>query len=304
MPAVQLTRDQILDAAWHTEHLPPYPGIVTEVERELSKPEPAPARVAAVLSRDPALCAAVLRMANSAAHASRSEATTIPAAIVRLGLRQTRRIVLSAALVQRWPAQYGINQKAFWSHSISVALMANELTKYTSVTVPPEIQDSTFTAGILHDLGALVLAKTFPDQYRALELLREQSGRSAVSLELEHFGIDHGEIGGVVACRWNIPDSLRDAVAFHHQPWQARREYRLLTQLIHVADFLCSCQGISRAEDGIPDDFDNSTWDALGLRIEQAHSLFESVNVQGEQSTNWVSALQGDERDQTWRRST
>jgi HD-like signal output (HDOD) protein len=304
MSLAQLTRDRILDAAWHTEQLPPYPGIVTEVERELSKPEPAPGRVASVLARDPALCASVLRMANSAAQASRSEAKTVAAAIVRLGLRQTRRIVLSAALVQRWPAQRGVDQKAFWNHSISVALMASELPRYTAIDIPVEAQDATFTAGVLHDLGALVLARAFPEHYHELEVLREQTGRSSVSLELEHWGIDHGEVGGVVACRWNIPEALRDAVAFHHQPWQARQEHRLLTQLIHVADFLCSCQGFNRAEAGMPDEFDSATWDDLGLHIEQAHTLFATVNTQGEQSNNWVTALQGGEKDQTWRRST
>jgi HD-like signal output (HDOD) protein len=243
-------------------------------------------------------------MANSAAQASRSEATTVAAAIVRLGLKQTRRAVLSAALVQRWPAQRGVDQKAFWNHSISVAFMASELPKFADKSISAEVQDTAFTAGVLHDLGALVIARSFPEQYGRLVSLREQTGRSAVSLELEEWGIDHGEVGGVVACRWNIPNPLRESVAFHHQPWQASQEHRLLTQLIHVADFLCSCQGLSRAESGMPDDFDNVSWDDLGLRIEQAHALFDSVNKQGEQSVNWVTALQGEKKEATWRRST
>jgi len=304
MTLVPLTREKILDAVWHTDQLPPYPGIVAEVERELAKSEPAPSRVATILTRDPALCASILRVANSAAQASRSEATTPAQAIVRLGLRQIRRVVLTAALVQRWPAQRAVDQKAFWNHSIAVALMANELPKYTTVPIPNDVQEATFTAGVLHDLGAMVLARAFPDQYAELSTQRQQTGRSAVSLELEHWGIDHGEVGGIVACRWHLPEPLRDAVAFHHQPWQSSSEHRLLTQLIHVADFLCSCQGINRGESGIPDDFDNATWDGLGLRIEQAHSLFDSVTKQGEQSREWVAALQGGEKDQSWKRNT
>jgi putative nucleotidyltransferase with HDIG domain len=304
MSSDPLTRDRILDAVWHTDQLPPYPGIVAEVERELAKSEPSPARLGSILSRDPALCASILRVANSAAQAARSEATTVSQAVIRLGLRQVRRVVLTSALVQRWPAHRAVDQKSFWNHSIAVALVASELGKHTRVSIPADIQEATFTAGVLHDLGAMLLARTFPEHYAKLAITRQDTGRSAVSLELENWGIDHGEVGGIVACRWHLPERLRDAVAFHHQPWQSDPSHRLLTQLIHVADFLCSCQGICRTETGIPDDFDNATWDDLGLRIEQAYTLFEGVNTQGELSRNWVTAIQGSEKDQTWRRNS
>lgn len=303
MAAPSLNRDQILDAVWRTEQLPPYPGIVAEVERELARPDPSPSRVAGILARDPALCAAVLRLANSAAHAARSETSNVGQAIVRLGLRQTRRVVLTAALVQRWPASHAINQRSFWNHSISVAFTASELGKHASVSIGVEVMEATFTAGILHDLGALVLARAFPVQCDQLAEYQQETGRSAVSLELEHWGIDHGEVGGIVACRWQLPDSLRDAVAFHHRPWQSSGDHRQLTQLVHVADFLCTCQGLNRAEDGLPEDFDNSAWDALGIQIEQAHSLFEGVLQQGERSKEWVAALNGGDQDGARRRN-
>jgi HD-like signal output (HDOD) protein len=304
MSSPQLTRDQILDAVWHTDQLPPYPGIVAEVERELAKTDPSPARIATILSRDPALCASILRVANSAAHAGRSEATTVAQAIVRLGLRQVRRVVLTAALVQRWPVQKGVDQRSFWNHSLAVAFMGQELCRFTSVVVPGDVKESIFTAGVLHDLGAMVLARTFPAQCAELNEMRAETGNSVVALELATWGIDHGEVGGIVACRWHLPDALRDSVAFHHQPWQASPDHRLLTQVIHVADFLCSCQGVNRSETSVPDEFDNATWDALGLRIEQAHNLFETVSRQADVSREWVAAIQGSEKEQSWRRST
>lgn len=288
-----LNRDLILDAVWRTDQLPPYPGIVVQVEREMAKVEPAPTRVADILSRDPALCAAILRLANSAAHASRSAATNIGQAIVRLGLRQTRKVVLTAALVQRWPVHHCLDQRAFWSHSISVALAAAEISNRVRAAVPAEILDATFTAGLLHDLGGLVLARTFPEEYALLAELRRETGRSSVSLELEHWKIDHGEVGGIVACRWKLPDLLRDAVAFHHQPWQAGESSRILAQLINVADFLCSCQGLSRADELMPDDFDSVSWDALGLEVTDAREILESVAIQGALSSEWLTALEG-----------
>jgi HD-like signal output (HDOD) protein len=297
MSVSPLTRDQILDAVWRTDQLPPYPGIIAELERELAKIDPSSSRVAATLMRDPALSAAVLRLANSAVHAARRETTNVAQAVVRLGLRQTRKVALTAALLQRWPVHRAVDQRSFWSHSISVALTASELGSSAKVPIPTETVEATFTAGILHDLGALLLARTFPEQYSHLAELRVEQGRSAVSVELEHWGIDHGEVGGVIACRWRLPDALRDAVAFHHQPWQATAEHRLLTQLIHVADCLCSCRGFNRAEDRLPEDFDNASWDALGLQIDQVQSLFDGVSTQEEQSKEWVAVLAGGDKE-------
>jgi HD-like signal output (HDOD) protein len=304
MSVPSLNRDQILDAVWRTDQLPPYPGIVAEVERKLAKPDPAPAKVAAILAQDPALCAAVLRLANSAAQAARGETINVGQAIVRLGLRQTRRVVLTAALVQRWPVHRAVDQRSFWSHSIEVALTASELGKYASVSIPAETLEATFTAGILHDLGALVLARAFPEQYSILSAMRAETGRNAASLELEHWGIDHGEVGGIVACRWRLPDALRDAVAFHHQPWQAGTDHRMLTQIVHVADALCNCQGLSHTQDSITECCDKSSWDALGLQLEQAQSLFENIARQSEQSREWVAALNSSDKHRTWERAT
>lgn len=299
-----LTRDQILDAAWRTDQLPPYPGIVTEVEAELAKSEPSTAKVAAILEQDPALCAAVLRLANSAAQASRSETTNVGQAIVRLGLRQTRRVVLTAALVQRWPVHPAVDQRSFWSHCTSVAMTASEIGRYAKVSIPAETLEATFTAGILHDLGSLVLARTFPEAFAHLGALRTETCRSAVSLELEHWGIDHGEVGGIVACRWRLPDALFSAIAYHHRPWQAASDHRLLAQLVHVADFLCNCQGLNRAADEVPEDFDSSSWDSLGLQIEQAHGMFEDVLKQAEQSREWMAAMGRGDKDPPCKRNT
>jgi HD-like signal output (HDOD) protein len=304
MPILPLNRDQILDAVWRTDQLPPYPGIVAQVEQELAKPDPAPSRVAEKIALDPALSAAILRLANSAAQASRSAAINVGQAIVRLGLRQTRRVVLTAALVQRWPVHHAIDQRAFWGHSVSVALMASELVKNVKVSIPETTIEATFTAGLLHDLGALVLARAFPEQYAQLAEQRLDTGRSAVSLEMEHWRIDHGEVGGIVASRWKLPELLRDAVAFHHQPWQAGEGSRQLAQLIHVADFLCSCQGLNRAGDVMPDDFDATSWDSLGLEVEQAQGLLQTVSEQGEQSKEWLAAINAASPKTTHRRSS
>jgi HD-like signal output (HDOD) protein len=291
MSAPSLTRELILDAVWRTDQLPPYPSIVAEVERELAKPDPSPTKVGTILAEDPALSAAILRLANSAFQAARGETTNVAQAVVRLGLRHTRRMVMTAALVQRWPVHRAVNQRSFWNHSVSVALTASEFDKLAGVSIPAEVLEASFTAGILHDLGALVLARAFPEQYAWLSEIAIAEGRGIAPLELDRWGVDHGEVGGIVACRWELPDSLREAVAFHHQPWQARSEHRLLTQLVHVADFLCSSVSPSRTEDKIQGDLDVASWNALGLSVEQGASLFETSLKLREQSKEWVAAL-------------
>src|SRR5690349_4533645 len=97
-----LTRDLILDAADRTEHLPPLPRVVTEIERELSKDDPSPARVARIVEQDPALSAGVLRLANSALHARRAPVSDMVQAIGRLGLAETQRVVTAASVMGVW----------------------------------------------------------------------------------------------------------------------------------------------------------------------------------------------------------
>jgi HD-like signal output (HDOD) protein len=287
-----LTRQQIIEDVGKVKGLPPYPGVVTEVEAEFSKPEPSLQLAAAIIERDPALSAGILRLANSALRRGRSEISSVAQAAIRLGLRETRRVLLSAAFVQKWPKAPGIDQQAFWRHALTVGLTATRLSTHRTDAAPPGLEESCFAAGLLHDLGSLVLAHTYPEHYSQLLAQVAEGGTSLDALELSTWGIEHGEVGELLATRWQLPDPLRAAISCHHRPWLARKEHRILVYLVHVADFLSSCQGLGAGQDGWPQELDPVAWDTLGFKIEEVHSLFAGVTEQGDVSKDWIVALQ------------
>lgn len=287
-----LTRRRIIEDVGRVKGLPPYPGVVTQVEAEFSKPEPSLQRAAALIEQDPALSAGILRLANSALRRGRSEISSVSQATIRLGLRETRRVLLSAAFVQKWPRVPGIDQQAFWRHALTVGMTATRLAAHCSHAAPTGLEESCFAAGLLHDLGALVLAHTYPEPYSELLARVADSGTSLDALELAAWGIEHGEVGELLATQWQLPDPLRAVISCHHRPWLAREEHRTLVYLVHVADFLSSCQGLGTGQDGWPQDLDPAAWDALGLNLEEVPSLFADVTEQGNVSKEWVVALQ------------
>jgi len=286
-----LTREKIIEEVGRVKGLPAYPGLVAEVEREFQRAEPSLEAVAASISKDPALSAAILRIANSVLIRGRSEISSIFQAILRLGIRETRKVLLGAAFVSQWPKTPGIDQRRFWRHALTVGMTANQLGRFVRREIQREIYDTAFTAGLLHDLGSLVLARTFPLPYAELLQELDQSEVSLDALETARWGIEHGEVGELLAVRWQLPTDLRAAISCHHRPWMAPVEHKALVSLIHLADFLSTCQGLDSGQGGGPEELDPTVWDTLGLELEQVEELFAGVTQQGDISQQWVAAI-------------
>ena len=290
-PKLRLDRAAILTTVARAEYLPPFPRVVADVERELGRKEPSRDRVAASVEQDPALSAGVLRFANSALFSARSEVASVSQAIGRLGFREIRRIAVTAGVMGLWQPMPGINLERFWSHSVAVGLMSAELAKRLGSRLDDHAQEAAFSAGLLHDLGALLLACAFPEQ--VLELRRDlgKTGGHIADMELNRWGIDHGEVAGQLAQRWKLPAPLRESMCFHHRPWLAAERHHTLVQVVHVADYFCTNQGFSRDTDQQEVWFDATSWERLGLDLDDALAIFDSATEQGNNSRIWIGAL-------------
>lgn len=283
-----LTRAAILEAVADTEHLPPLPRVVADVERELMMPDPSAAAVARSIERDPALAATILRLANSALYLRRSPVSAVGQAVTRLGLTETRRVVLAAALMGLWRKVPGVDLERFWSHSIAVAFVSSLLLPHVKQGISNEAAQTVFTAGLLHDIGALILAQRFPEETIFLYERGYAEGRAFAELELEAWDIDHAEVAAVLAATWNLPAMLRDAMSFHHRPARAAAENRTLVQLVHFADFYCTSHGIGRHVDESPGTLDADAERALAL---DPDGDLGDLRDKSEQSRTWVNLL-------------
>jgi putative nucleotidyltransferase with HDIG domain len=228
------------------------PAVATRLIGLLDDQKTSLTQVEQVVRPDVALTANLLRYANSPAYRGARQIVSVKDAVVRLGARETLNVVMGASYGRLIPARllgYGMTADAFWSHSVSVACLSDRIGREVGFASA----DLAFTAGLLHDLGKVVLA-TFLTTGAGLTA-RTPSGVELSSLEVEreHLGTDHTEIGEATAGRWQLPTEICAVVRWHHQPQKApKASQRLLAATIALADALAK-KGVG--SDGGPTDW-------------------------------------------------
>ncbi len=229
------TREQIVAAV---ESLPPLPAVAFRVVATAQDPNASAKDFALVVSSDPGLTAKLLRIVNSAAFARRRQVTSIKEALVLLGFIQARNIAVASAIAGTYPPDPGnalFRISSFWRHSLAVAFKASEAAARTRVDPP-----TAFTAGVIHNIGRLAI---FNADAAGLDQAVVRAITEDVPLEkIEHeaLGYDHGEIGGLLAAKWGLPEEIQKAIAGHHSAPDATP----LTKVIADADRLCIEHGI------------------------------------------------------------
>ncbi len=251
------------------------PRVLSEVTALLDDEDATSARIATSLGRDPGLVALVLRIANSPAYAQARTVDSVERAITLLGRETLRRLVVTGAITRatsRIPDQERLPLEVFWRHSAYCAVIARQLAD----RVLPRQAGSVFLAGLLHDLGKLLLFTQSPEAaHRAfLSSLDVGDALTPQAAEREQLGFDHAELGGALAGHWGLPEILVACVAGHHNPSAAPDEYRMAVMLVHLANTGAHLAEIdSRDWDDAPP-VDPAAWEALGLAPE---ALLEAI---------------------------
>jgi HD-like signal output (HDOD) protein len=206
----------------------------------------------------------VLRLANSAYYGgAMNRITSVSMAVARVGLREISRIGTCLAVMKTFEHIGGrLDRQAFWKHSLLVA-MGTRLFRRHSRVVNTLSEDDVYVAGLLHDIGALIVDEYFPPFFEKLGALAAERGIAHAELEQRALDLDHGGIGGMLLRRWNLPEPTVQAVAWHHQPDKADPEFRALSQTVHLADFLCINIGVGVEIDGMVAYVSEAAWTDL-----------------------------------------
>ena len=217
--------------------LPTLPAVFDGLLRMLDDPNTSTRRLSQALARDQVLTARLLKTANSAFYGFPQKVSTTSLALVVLGLDATRDVVLATSVMEifRKTRQDGrFDMVKFWDHSLAVAVAARELARKLRWESPGEV----FTAGLLHDIGQVVLHEHHPDLFQ--EVMRRVSLDEGEMLdtELEVLGATHPQVGGWLCRHWNLPSALGDSVAFHHDPASCPPPNQALAALVALADNL------------------------------------------------------------------
>lgn len=216
---------------------------------------------------DPGLTANILRLANSACFGAPHRIASLNEAIVRLGVRRVFDILMAASVSPRLRHPlpgYDLKPEQLLQHSAWVAIASEEFCTVLGMPVP----DLTFTAGILHDVGKLVMADVLGDALSEIQELLNNTGASFDRVEADYLGITHAEVGALILTEWSFPEELVSAIRWHHDP-QRETSSRRLAKILHLADSLAYTQGIGTGVDGLTYAVDDNTLSEMGIGPEQ-----------------------------------
>ena len=209
------------------------PEIYYRLETVIENPTSTTDDFSRLLSVDPDLCARLLRMANSAFYSFPARIETIDRAVNTIGLRQISELVLVTSVIEIFnsvPIEQ-VNMRSFWEHSVAVGVLSRAVAKYAGL---PQ-SERFYIPGLLHDIGRLALYLKLPGMMGDIIARVKPQNLSLTLLEKEQLGYSHADVGGSLLQFWKIPQSIYEAVNFHHDPLQAQ-EFIPMTCAVNISD--------------------------------------------------------------------
>lgn len=219
------------------ESLPSLPALYTEILVEIQSSNASPIKIGQIIARDVGMTAKILQLINSAFFGLPRRILIPHEAVSLLGYDTVKALVLSAKIFSQFDPNRiaGLSLHALWQHSQAAALCARSI--MAADQQARRSWDEAFTAGVLHDLGKLVLAQNFPDRYRAVLEQARDSRRPVWELEAECFGASHAELGAFLLGLWGLGEEVIAAIAHHHRPQEESSPSRV-TAVVYAANLL------------------------------------------------------------------
>jgi putative nucleotidyltransferase with HDIG domain len=230
-------RSEIQQRILSSGDLPTLPTIAIEVSRLASSPLTGMSDLVRIIRNDPPLTAKILRVANSAFYGMPRRIESLNMALVVLGMREINNLVTCISVLRAFPGHggAGLDRNRFWEHSAGTG----EIARVIASRLHLRLHGVEFTAGLLHDVGKIVLDQHFHQEFaEALRVAREE-GLSSAEAERRVIGVDHAEIGAWLADAWALPPAISESIRYHHQP-ALSPESRTLTAVIHMANLFAT----------------------------------------------------------------
>ncbi len=198
------------------DQLPPFSPVLNHLVASLADEDVSFAQLATVIERDTVLSGNVMRLVNSALYGRRGTVSSVRAAVSILGITKLRNYLLGLSVSRLWakvrtPAGWSMSR--FNDHAVAAAVMADLLVQKAQVNYP----EGAFVAGLLHDLGRMMIAMSLPDEFQSILESYATTGRPLEECEHELLDITHSELSAIALSRWNLPVPIQKAVLYHHR---------------------------------------------------------------------------------------
>jgi len=219
------------------DRLPPFSPILNRLMASLASEDVSFGELAALIEKDTVVAGNVLRLVNSALYGFCGTVSSVRHAVAILGLTKLRNTVMGMSISRVWRA---VRTPERWSsarfnvHSVATAILADLLAQRLSAPYP----EGAFVAGLLHDLGKLLIAIALPRESALIQALFEAGGAGIEDCEAQIIGVTHSALSGAALRKWNLPQPIQTAATFHHAPEQANQGQLDLSHVIQAADQL------------------------------------------------------------------
>jgi putative nucleotidyltransferase with HDIG domain len=260
------------------DKLPSLPFIVSTLNDLIRNPNTSASDIHKVIMKDQALSARVLKLVNSAFYGFSERISSISHAIVILGFNTVKNVALTASVLNMFGGSEtkdgeNFDRKAFWIHSLAVAGTAKLIASRVRL---PSAED-IFVAGLMHDIGKLVLDQFVHEQF--VEVLKVVKEKNIHIKEAENEvldGVNHCQVGAWLATRWKLPTALVQMIGFHHRP-ALDDQFLKPVSCVHLADILVRTLGIGNGGDNTVPQICPEAWEALGLSFDDLSAIFTAM---------------------------
>lgn len=258
--------------------LPPIPRVLQEITQLFSDPSISARKIEMLIEKDPSLTVKVLSVANSPLFGLRRSVTNIGSAVLILGYQEIKSIVTSikmAAALKMKSDKY-FDPDIFLNHSLITGILTQRMSKDLGFN----FDGDGFTAGMLHDMGIVILHEHFPEEFLQIVEYAAQNNVPFLQAEYNILGLSHQEIGEFLADKWSLPAVLSDVLQFHHRPGFSK-ENNFLTSILHLADYAAS-----------KFDTDGVRWDSDYVLDDAAVSMLNFLST--EEFNDFIEAFRED----------
>jgi putative nucleotidyltransferase with HDIG domain len=279
----------------HVNNLPTPPAVFQQINNVINDPDTSAYEIANIISEDPALTAKVLRLTNSAFYGIPRTVTNVKQAIVILGLEVVKSLVISASVFEMFSQKEKLDADYldyFWRHSLAAAIVGRIISREKSIPSMLEAEVA-FAAGLLHDIGKLIIVSELKNAHHEIKAaLSRDTVLSEYGAETEILGFSHADIGASLCVKWNLPEQLCRAVAFHHDETLASSDTWIA--LMHLANYLAHQLDITNNR-FYPNQspFYDAAWNALALSPGQQNSLVDSLKNEYARAEVFIKLARG-----------
>jgi putative nucleotidyltransferase with HDIG domain len=266
------------------------PQLYERFNQVINHPRSSIADITKIITEDAGLSSCILKLANSPMFGYYTHIDSISKAVTIIGTQELRDMALAISVIRVFKdiPESLINMTSFWQHSITVGIVARILAIHRLETNVERF----FVAGILHDVGQLILCTRAPELVKEMIAASRESGEAYSSVQRASLGFDHGDVGGELLKRWGIPASITEPVSSHHNPNRARF-FPMETSLMHVADVIGHAMQVGTSGEPFIPPLEQSAWERLAMPVSMLSTIITQTDAQLSEALSILSGEVG-----------